>query len=57
MITSARTIRYASEREPKLVGYLARPDAGLSALAGGDKHEANLTWPIRPCVLRFSQCK
>ena len=29
-----------SEREPKLVGYLARPDAGLSALAGGDKHKA-----------------
>ena len=41
-----------SEREPRLVGYLARPDAGLSALAGGDKHEAN----VYPAVVVLHGC-
>ena len=41
-----------SEREPKLVGYLARPDAGLSALAGGDKHEA----AVYPAVVVLHGC-
>jgi len=41
-----------SEREPKLVGYLARPDAGLSALAGGDMHEA----AVYPAVVVLHGC-
>ena len=41
-----------SEREPRLVGYLARPDAGLSALAGGDKHEAT----VYPAVVVLHGC-
>jgi dienelactone hydrolase len=41
-----------SEREPKLVGYLARPDAGLSALAGGDKHRAT----VYPAVVVLHGC-
>ena len=41
-----------SEREPKLVGYLARPDAGLSALAGGDKHGAT----VYPAVVVLHGC-
>jgi len=41
-----------SEREPKLVGYLARPDAGLSALAGGDKHRTT----VYPAVVVLHGC-
>src|SRR6516225_3987032 len=40
------------EREPKLVGYLARPDAGLSALASGDKHRAT----VYPAVVVLHGC-